>query len=1205
VLRSQVAALTGHACDYLDPRYSTPTLDQLTPYGLVFTWANYAYADRDAMGDILADYVDQGGIVLLGQWCLPTAGNYLGGRIMDTSGPYLPCTGFIYQYGGRTYAGDGTTAYLDGVDSYSTSYRDDVTVRTGFESDGTYTDGYPFLAYGNGRVFYAPGVLGTYGSGDHTRLIANLSGVTSSPPDPPSNLEASDGLYLDAVEVTWDPATHADEYQVYRHTEDDPNASAAICSWQPGTSFDDLTAEPERTYWYWVKARNEYGESDFSDGDSGYLCVLPPAPTSVEASDGTYFDRVAVTWEGAPCAEEFLVYRHTEDDPDLSTPISEWQIGTSFDDLTAELDQTYWYWVKARNINGESDFSDGDSGYLCVLPPPATNVQASDGTYFDRVAVTWEGAPCAEEFRVFRHTADDPDASTPISDWQVDTSFEDMTAALDRTYWYWVKARNINGESDFSEGDSGYRNASTVLWDQSNIDTGVNALVDQEFGNHPSYASYMVMDVAAGDGWNIQSVTTHFTNTSGIWSPSITQGRLSVFPKTGSLPDAGDDPSASAIVPITLSLGPNGWEATASGLDIDIVGDYWIGLTPIADFDIYNQEFHQAAPIIGADTAWRNPGGSFGCGTGWTTASVHDPMWAGTWDAAIKIEGTATPPGPPDPPAGVDASDGTYFDRVAVTWEPSSYADEYQVYRHTVDDPNAPLPIGSWQPETSFDDLTAEPEQNYWYWVKARNEQGESDLSNGDSGFLCVLPPAPAGVHASDGTFADRVTVTWEGVPCAEEFRVYRHTDDDPDASTPISDWQVDTSFDDLTAEVGQVNWYWVKARNINGESDFSDGDTGYYDGFITLHVPSEFPTIQAAIDAARDGDKVLVADGVYTGEGNFDLDFGGKAIIVCSENGPTNCVIDCDSLGRGFVFQSGEGPDSIVRGFTITNGYVVGNGGAILCSASSPTLSNLIVTGNSATVGGGICCRQGSHPRITNCLISHNTAAHGGGILCSGHPASDPAVTNCTLTENTAQLSGGALYSEWSFPAITNCVLWDNAPGEVTFIGGLWITYSDIRDGTLMPWFGEGCLDADPVFVDPAAGDYRLADSSPCIDAGCNWAVPRDVADLDDDRDTYEITPLDLDGEGRFFDDAGTADSGCGYAPIVDMGACEFGGTGAQPCFGDLDGDRDVDLADLAALLASYGVSGGVRDADLDCDGDVDLSDLAAMLSAYRTGCE
>ena len=91
--------------------------------------------------------------------------------------------------------------------------------------------------------------------------------------------------------------------------------------------------------------------------------------------------------------------------------------------------------------------------------------------------------------------------------------------------------------------------------------------------------------------------------------------------------------------------------------------------------------------------------------------------------------------------------------------------------------------------------------------------------------------------------------------------------------------------------------------------------------------MPANFVRIQAAIEAAQEGDVIVVADGIYSGPGNRDLNFKGKSISVRSENGPENCIIDCQATEvdphRGFYFHGDEGKDSVVDGFTIMNGFV------------------------------------------------------------------------------------------------------------------------------------------------------------------------------------------------------------------------------------------------------------------------------------------
>lgn len=218
--------------------------------------------------------------------------------------------------------------------------------------------------------------------------------------------------------------------------------------------------------------------------------------------------------------------------------------------------------------------------------------------------------------------------------------------------------------------------------------------------------------------------------------------------------------------------------------------------------------------------------------------------------------------------------------------------------------------------------------------------------------------------------------------------------------------------------------------------------------------VPSDYPTIQAAIDDCNDGDVVLVAPGTYKGDGNRDIDFNGKAITVKSEEGPKTCIIDCqgsrDDPHRGFFFHTGEDANSVLRGFTITNGYIShSGGGGIFCNASSPRIENCTVTGNVARSAGGIGCAD-SNSVIANCIISDNTASFsplswygsrqgaGGGITLFGRNGERPMLINCIVSGNRASENGGGISCSGCNPVISNCTIYGNRTGDWGTGGGI-----------------------------------------------------------------------------------------------------------------------------------------------------------------------
>src|SRR5262249_10101936 len=191
-----------------------------------------------------------------------------------------------------------------------------------------------------------------------------------------------------------------------------------------------------------------------------------------------------------------------------------------------------------------------------------------------------------------------------------------------------------------------------------------------------------------------------------------------------------------------------------------------------------------------------------------------------------------------------------------------------------------------------------------------------------------------------------------------------------------------------------------------------------------TIRVPANMPTIQAAIDAAANGDTVLVSPGTYVEQ----IDFRGKAITVASESGPATTTINANGAGSVVTFRSGESRSSLLTGFTVTGGSNLYGGAGVLVSGSSPTIRGNDITGNRGCTGVGIYSYFSS-PRIESNSVRDNvvsgcSGAWGIGIYIGGDSAAE--VINNTITGNTgsdATGAGVALFAAGSPSLIGNII--------------------------------------------------------------------------------------------------------------------------------------------------------------------------------------
>ncbi|MHC4304350.1 MAG: right-handed parallel beta-helix repeat-containing protein [Planctomycetota bacterium] len=320
------------------------------------------------------------------------------------------------------------------------------------------------------------------------------------------------------------------------------------------------------------------------------------------------------------------------------------------------------------------------------------------------------------------------------------------------------------------------------------------------------------------------------------------------------------------------------------------------------------------------------------------------------------------------------------------------------------------------------------------------------------------------------------------------------------------------------------------------------------------------FDAIQEGIDNAVNGDEIVIADGLYYGPGNRDLDFGGKLITVRSANGPANCEIRGSMQHRGFLFMNGETADAVVEGVTISASAPpldpdAGYGGAIYCSQSSPTIRNCVMENNKANgsllaSGGAVYCGSGGDPTFISCTISANIAPlRGGGIFVQ---SSSPTFIECVISDNqaaappgTTPLGGGGIYIEGSSnPVFTGCTISGNISetdgGGAKCVGLAAPTLIDcsFTDNAAQEGHGGGFMfDTDAPAHPTLSGCTFTGNSAEGKGAG---VFARGDGELSVTGCTFTLNAATLPGGGMKIDDEATAFvTDC----LFDQNTANFGG--------------------------------------------------------------
>ena len=558
------------------------------------------------------------------------------------------------------------------------------------------------------------------------------------------------------------------------------------------------------------------GNIVFPPTPSGLTGGAPAAPANLVASNGEYTDKILLTWGIVSGATKYKIYRNlnllleTTGTPDTNNNIS-------YDDTSAVPGTLYTYVVTAVNNTGESSQSNSDTGSRKLSVP--SSISVSQNTYKNKINLSWSSVDGAESYLLYRSVDNSTDNMIFLVE-TVDTHYTDINAP--GVYYYY----SIISSSDNTEANSDYSTPSYGIVDP----IPETPIVTATKGTYSDKIELTWNTITTANSYDIyrdsslieSTVATMYSDTTASPGVSHTYYVLANSSTGTSIytTDSGDTGSRQLEFPngviasnelyenkITVS-----WNQTTGATGYKI----YRGTSPVnpgLNMTLIATVNSSTFSYDDTNTDLLYAVNYYYCIKAFCTLAEDESDFS---SPALGILQTPTPA----QPTGLSASQGTYSDKVSLTWNAVTNASSYLIYRDGVQIATSTT--------NSYDDTTGATSycQSYTYYVESINNFGNiSTASSSVTGYKALQ--TPTGLTATDSQFLSKIVVTWNAVPAATSYTLYRGITSSTGSMSIIASGLTSPSYDDTNTDLtyGTRYYYSVKATCALNTTGFSSVD--------------------------------------------------------------------------------------------------------------------------------------------------------------------------------------------------------------------------------------------------------------------------------------------------------------------------------------------------------------------------------------------